>query len=198
MNINIKNSYKTHSHYLEIERITADDSINQGKNLQIHYSFTDGLFGKMLVASTQKGICSLVVAENEENAVEELKKKYPKASFEEKEESIHQNVGLFFTGDYQLITPIKLHVKGTDFQLKVWEALLHIPFGELVNYGYIARQINHPRAYRAVGSAIGDNPVFFLIPCHRVIQASGDYGNYYWGKPLKTTIIKWESTGKQH
>jgi len=193
METKLKNNYQTHSHYLKIECMTPIEYRNQGENLRIHYSFADGLFGKMMVASTQKGICSLVVAENEEIAVDGLKKKYPKASIEEKEESIHQNVGLFFTGDWSLITPIKLHVKGTDFQLKVWEALLTIPFGELVNYGDIARQINHPKAYRAVGSAIGDNPVFFLIPCHRVIQASGEYGNYYWGTPLKTTIIKWES-----
>jgi len=195
--MNIKNSYKTHSHYLEIECMTQDEYRNQVGKLQIHYSFADGLFGKMLIASTQKGICSLVLVENEEKALVSLQKKFPKASIEKKEESIHQKIGPFFNGEYQLIHPIKLHLKGTDFQLKVWEALLHIPYGELVNYGDIARQINHPKAYRAVGSAIGDNPVFFLIPCHRVIQASGDYGNYYWGMQLKTTIIKWELARKQ-
>lgn len=197
METNLKNHNQPHSHYLKIERMLPDEYRNQGENLQIHYSFSEGLFGKMMVASTQKGICSLVIAENKERAVEGLKNKFPKASILEKEEPIHQKVESFFTTDKHLITPIKLHLKGTDFQLKVWEALLNIPSGELVNYGDIARQINHPRAYRAVGSAVGDNPIFFLIPCHRVVQASGAIGNYLWGTPLKTTIIQWESAGME-
>lgn len=193
MERNSESNYPIHFQHLEIESMTSTECKNQGENLQIHYSFVKGLFGKMMVASTQKGICSLVLAEKEEKAVEGLHQRFPKASIKEKQESIHQNVGRFFTDDWSLISPIKLHLKGTDFQLKVWEALLHIPFGKLVNYGEIARQIDHPRAYRAVGSAVGDNPIFFLIPCHRVVQASGAIGNYYWGAPLKTAIIQWES-----
>jgi AraC family transcriptional regulator, regulatory protein of adaptative response / methylated-DNA-[protein]-cysteine methyltransferase len=87
---------------------------------------------------------------------------------------------------------IKLHLKGTDFQLKVWETLLTIPMGQLSTYGNIAAEINNPKAARAVGSAIGDNPVAFLIPCHRVIQSTGIFGGYMWGTKRKTAMIGWE------
>ncbi len=86
-----------------------------------------------------------------------------------------------------------MHLKGTDFQLKVWEALLKIPMGKLSTYGSIAKEIDNPKASRAVGTAIGDNPVAFLIPCHRVIQASGNIGGYMWGTTRKKAIIGWES-----
>ena len=88
---------------------------------------------------------------------------------------------------------IKLHLKGTEFQLKVWEALLKIPFGQLSTYSSIAGMINNPGAARAVGTAIGDNPVAFLIPCHRVIKSTGLIGDYHWGSVRKTAIIGWES-----
>ena len=91
------------------------------------------------------------------------------------------------------LNQIKLHLKGTDFQLKVWETLLKIPMGNLSTYGQIAGEIQNPKASRAVGTAIGSNPVAFLIPCHRVIQSSGHFGGYMWGTTRKTAIIGWEA-----
>ena len=90
---------------------------------------------------------------------------------------------------------IKLHLKGTAFQIKVWETLLKIPVGQLSTYGNIAAQIEHPKAARAVGSAVGDNPVAFLIPCHRVIQSTGHFGQYHWGSTRKVAMIGWEAVG---
>jgi len=99
---------------------------------------------------------------------------------------------LIFQSEQSRLPTVKLHLKGTDFQLKVWEALLKIPMGKLSTYGNLAAQIGNPRASRAVGAAIGSNPVAFLIPCHRVIQSSGEYGGYRWGSLRKTLLIGWE------
>jgi AraC family transcriptional regulator of adaptative response/methylated-DNA-[protein]-cysteine methyltransferase len=104
-----------------------------------------------------------------------------------------QNALFIFTKDWEKLNQIKLHLKGTDFQLKVWETLLKIPKGGLTTYGTIANHIHKPKASRAVGTAIGSNPVAFLIPCHRVIQSTGDLGQYHWGSTRKTAIIGWEA-----
>ena len=106
---------------------------------------------------------------------------------------IQQNALYIFTHDWNKLNQVKLHLKGTDFQLKVWETLLKIPMGKLSTYGNIAEQIQSPKASRAVGSAIGDNPVAFLIPCHRVIQSTGTFGGYHWGSTRKTAMIGWEA-----
>jgi len=183
----------SHDQWINIEGMTPEEYKDQGINLEIHYSFADCPFGKLIVASTQKGICSLSFANDENSAVTTLKKSFPKASFIEGTNILHQNALSVFSQEWNQINPITLHLKGTDFQIEVWKALLEIPWGKLVNYGNIAKKINHPKACRAVGSAVGKNPIFFLIPCHRVIQASGDCGNYYWGRKMKADIIKWES-----
>jgi AraC family transcriptional regulator of adaptative response/methylated-DNA-[protein]-cysteine methyltransferase len=101
---------------------------------------------------------------------------------------------MIFANDWSEVSKIKLHLKGTDFQLKVWDALLKIPKGQLSSYGNIAHEIQNPKAARAVGTAIGSNPVAFLIPCHRVIQSSGEIGGYRWGNTRKTAIIGWEAS----
>ena len=107
---------------------------------------------------------------------------------------IQQNALYIFTQDWAKLDQIKLHLKGTDFQLKVWETLLKIPMGKLTTYGTIATKIENPNASRAMGAAIGSNPVAFLIPCHRVIQSTGAFGGYMWGNTRKTAIIGWEGT----
>jgi AraC family transcriptional regulator of adaptative response/methylated-DNA-[protein]-cysteine methyltransferase len=106
---------------------------------------------------------------------------------------MQQNALYIFTQDWSRLPEIKLHLKGTEFQLKVWETLLKIPMGGLTTYKDIAGRIGNPRASRAVGSAVGYNPVAFLIPCHRVIQSTGVIGEYYWGATRKTAIIGWEA-----
>lgn len=106
---------------------------------------------------------------------------------------LQQNALFIFQNDWNKLPEIKLHLKGTYFQLKVWETLLKIPMGKLSTYGCIAEKIGNANASRAVGTAIGSNPVAFLIPCHRVIQASGNIGGYMWGNTRKTAIVGWES-----
>ncbi len=131
--------------------------------------------------------------EEEETALKDLKAKFPNASFSRKLDMLQQNALFIFQNDWSKLPDIKLHLKGTDFQLKVWETLLKIPMGQLASYGSIAQKIKKPTASRAVGTAIGTNPVAFLIPCHRVIQSTGVVGGYMWGNTRKTAIIGWEA-----
>ncbi|MHC0440098.1 bifunctional helix-turn-helix domain-containing protein/methylated-DNA--[protein]-cysteine S-methyltransferase [Flavobacterium sp. 3-210] len=183
---------RLHDLFVNIEGMTPAEYKNGGKNLEINYSFAESPFGNIIVASTQKGVCFMAFAEEETIGFEDLKHKFPNASFSRKLDLAQQNALFIFQNDWSKLSEIKLHLKGTDFQLKVWETLLKIPMGQLSTYGTIAHQIQKPNASRAVGTAIGNNPVAFLIPCHRVIQSSGIFGGYMWGNTRKTAIIGWE------
>lgn len=184
---------RLHDLFINIEGMTPAEYKNGGKNLSVNYSFAESPFGNLIVASTTKGICYMAFNDDETNGLNDLKQKFPNATFQRKLDLIQQNALFLFQNDWSKMTEIKLHLKGTDFQLKVWETLLKIPMGLLSTYGNIAEQIGNPNASRAVGTAIGSNPVAFLIPCHRVIQSSGNIGGYMWGNTRKTAIIGWES-----
>lgn len=185
---------RLHDLFVKIEGMTPGEYKNKGENLTINYSFSESLFGKILVASTNKGICYMGFSDNEQQAFTELKKRFQKANFIQQTDEIQQNALQIYTQDWSKIGQIKLHLKGTDFQLKVWEALLKIPAGNLATYGNIASLIQKPTASRAVGTAIGNNPIAFLIPCHRVIQSTGIFGGYMWGTTRKTALIGWEAS----
>jgi len=184
---------RLHDLFVNIEGMTPAEYRNGGSNLSINYSFAESPFGNILVASTNKGVCHMAFNEDEVAALEVLKAKFPNAAFSKKLDMIQQNALFIFQHDWSKLPAIKLHLKGTDFQLKVWETLLKIPMGQLATYGSIAQQIEKPAASRAVGTAIGANPVAFLIPCHRVIQSTGIFGGYMWGNTRKTAIIGWEA-----
>lgn len=185
---------KLHDLFVKIERMTPEEYKNKGENLVIKYSFTQSKFGNILIASTHKGICYMGFSDNNEIVFSELQKRFSKAKFIQQTDEIQQNALQIDTQDWSKINKIKLHLKGTDFQLKVWEALLKIPSGNLTTYGNIAKSIHKPNASRAVGTAIGNNPIAFLIPCHRVIQSTGIFGGYMWGTTRKTAIIGWEAS----
>lgn len=185
---------RLHDLFISIEGMTPAEYKNGGKSLTINYSFAESPFGNIIVASTQKGVCYMAFNENENQSLEDLKSKFPNAIFHQKLDLIQQNALFIFQNDWSKLNQIKLHLKGTDFQLKVWETLLKIPMGQLSTYGAIAQKIEKPNAPRAVGAAIGNNPVAFLIPCHRVIQSSGTFGGYMWGSTRKTAIIGWEGS----
>lgn len=184
---------RLHDLFINIEGMTPAEYKNGAKNLSINYSFAESPFGKIIVASTSKGVCYMAFEDDEINALHNLKQKFSNAIFYLKLDSFQQKALSIFQNDWNQSNEIKLHLKGTDFQLKVWETLLKIPMGKLSTYGNIAQQIGNPNASRAVGTAIGSNPVAFLIPCHRVIQSSGNFGGYMWGSTRKTAIIGWES-----
>lgn len=184
---------RLHDLFINIEGMTPGEFKNGGANLHINYSFAESPFGSLLVASTSKGICYMAFANQEEEALQQLTSNFPKASYRQMTDLLQQNALYIFTHDWSKLNEIKLHLKGTPFQLKVWEALLKVPLGGLTTYGSIAAALDHPKASRAVGSAVGDNPVAFLIPCHRVIQSTGNIGQYHWGTTRKTAIIGWEA-----
>lgn len=183
--------------FVNIEGMTPGEYKNGGENLTINYSFSESPFGEILIASTEKGICCMEFADNQTDAFNSLQKKFPRAWYTQMVDETQQNALFIFTRDWSRLKEIKLHLKGTDFQLKVWETLLKIPAGGLTTYGDVASQINNPRACRAVGTAVGENPVAFLIPCHRVIRTTGELGNYHWGEIRKTAIIGWEAAQKE-
>jgi AraC family transcriptional regulator of adaptative response/methylated-DNA-[protein]-cysteine methyltransferase len=189
---------RLHDLFINIEGMTPAEYKNGGKNLDINYSFAESPFGNILVASTQKGICYMAFADNEPLAFETLQIHFPNAKFRQMVDFIQQNALHIFSQDWTELKQIKLHLKGTDFQLKVWQTLLKVPMGQLTTYGAIAGKIENPNASRAVGTAIGSNPVAFLIPCHRVIQSSGVTGGYMWGTTRKTAIIGWEGAKTHH
>lgn len=184
---------RLHDLFINIEGMTPAEYKNGGRNLSVNFSFAESPFGNIIVASTQKGICHMAFADDEPTAFATMQRHFPNATFNRRLDLIQQNALFIFQNDWSKLNQIKLHLKGTDFQLKVWEALLKIPMGQLSTYGSIAKQIEKSTASRAVGTAIGSNPVAFLIPCHRVIQSTGTFGGYMWGNTRKTAIIGWES-----
>lgn len=185
---------RLHDLFIKIEGMTPGEYKNGGEQLIINYSFTESAFGTIIVASTAKGICYMAFAdEGNETAFAELRRQFPNAGFNLFDDKLHQDALFIFGQDWSRPEQIKLHLKGTAFQLKVWETLLKVPVGGLVTYGGLAGQLQSPNASRAVGSAVGDNPVAFLIPCHRVIRSTGEIGQYHWGSGRKNAIIGWEA-----
>ncbi len=184
---------RLHDLFINIEGMTPGEYKNGGEDLSINYSYAESPFGNIMVASTHKGICYMAFAANETQAFETLLKHFPRARFSQMTDLIQQNALYVFGQDWTKLSQIKLHLKGTAFQLKVWDALLKIPLGQLSTYGTIAGKIEKANASRAVGTAIGSNPVAFLIPCHRVIQSTGAFGGYMWGRERKAAMIGWEA-----
>jgi AraC family transcriptional regulator of adaptative response/methylated-DNA-[protein]-cysteine methyltransferase len=188
---------RLHDLFISIEGMTPGEFRQGGADLEINYSFAESPFGDILVASTAKGICYMAFVEKapdmESTALADLRVHFPNARLRQMTDLIQQNALYIFTQDWDRLQQIKLHLKGTEFQLKVWEALLKIPLGGLSTYKDVAMRLGNANASRAVGSAVGDNPVAFLIPCHRVIQSVGAFGQYHWGATRKTAMIGWEA-----
>ena len=193
METGLSGTSRLHDLFINIEGMTPAEYKNGGKSLSINYSFAESPFGNIIVASTAKGVCYMAFNDEEDSALADLKTIFPNASFTRKLDMIQQNALFIFQSDWSKLNQIKLHLKGTEFQLKVWETLLKIPMGGLATYGSIAKRIEKANASRAVGTAIGQNPVAYLIPCHRVIQSSGEFGGYMWGSTRKSAILGWEA-----
>jgi AraC family transcriptional regulator, regulatory protein of adaptative response / methylated-DNA-[protein]-cysteine methyltransferase len=183
---------RLHDLFIRIEGMTPGEYQNGGKNLHICYSHAETRFGNILIASTDKGICHIsFVQDNPDPA--EIINRFPAAGLEQKTDLHQQQALKMFRDDWSDLDRIKLHLKGTPFQIKVWNALLQIPTGALKSYLDIANEIGDTHASRAVGTAVGSNPIAYLIPCHRVITSSGNLGGYHWGIDRKTALIGWEA-----
>lgn len=162
-----------------------------GAGLTIHYGFHASPFGECLIAASPRGVCALRFVTGERDAVlAELAAEWSGATLRASAAATRHVARALF-GEYH--DAIALHVRGSNFQIKVWEALLTIPSGALMSYGALARGIDAPRAARAVGTAVGQNPVALLIPCHRVIRETGMPGNYRWGAARKSALCAWEA-----
>ena len=188
---------RLHDLFINIEGMTPGEYKNGGLALNINYSFADTPFGKIIAASTDKGVCHMAfVDEGERRAFDHLRSIFPNAKYVLSPDTKQQHALSVFDRDWNRLEEIKLHLKGTEFQLKVWETLLKIPAGGLATYADLATKSGYNGACRAVGTAVGKNPVAFLIPSHRVIKATGEPGNYHWGKMRKNAIIGWEAAHK--
>lgn len=178
--------------FVNIEAVTPQEFKTGGMGIEIEYGFHETPFGTCFIANTRKGICSLSFTDDDnENVLSEFKENWANAVLSRNQADTKKAVDKLF---YE---PLKKHkfdlfLRGTNFQIKVWEALLKTPFGSLTNYQNIASLSGHSGASRAVGSAIGRNPIAYLIPCHRVIRSEGLVGQYRWGSIRKSAIIVWE------
>ena len=190
----LSSTSRLHDLFVNIERMTPGEFKNGGESLVIKYCFAESPFGQIIIASTPKGICHISFEENKKHALSKLKKTFPNASYHQVIDKFQQDALFIFQKDWSRLDEIKLHIYSTPFQLKVWESLLKIPEGRLTTYGSVAKSIGDSKASRAVGTAIGNNPVAFLIPCHRVIQSTGNLGGYMWGATRKSAIIGWEAS----
>lgn len=189
----LSSSSRLHDLFIKIEGMTPGEYKNRGEALDINYHFSESLFGSILVASTGKGICNLSFVGDKQQALQELNECWPNATITEGKDDHINDLEKLLTNNWKDLDEIKLHIRGTEFQLKVWEALLKIPMGQLATYSEVAQAIDNPNASRAVGSALANNPVAYLIPCHRVIRKVGRIGEYRWGNTRKQAIIGWES-----
>lgn len=187
---------RLHDLFITFEAMTPGDYKKQGAGLQISYGVCDSPFGECLLATTQRGICyfGFVASGEQSETFEQLFDTWPDSEFIENPAVVCSIVNDIFRMDHQKGThPFNLQVKGTNFQINVWKALLSIPKGCVVSYQDIALYIGHPKSFRAVANAIAINPVAYLIPCHRVIAKSGKIHQYRWGSSRKKALIGWEA-----
>ncbi|MBK7318036.1 methylated-DNA--[protein]-cysteine S-methyltransferase [Candidatus Villigracilis affinis] len=180
---------RLHDLFVNTEAVTPGEYKSNGAGLTIHYGLHLTPFGKCLIAATERGVCHLSFVETSEgNAIDTLVADWNQAKMIEDYRTTAPLIDRIFSTPTPDI-PLKLHLRGTNFQIKVWEALLHIPAGSLTTYEQIAAQIGNPNALRAVGTAVGHNPIAVLIPCHRVIRKSGEFGNYRYGPARKKALL---------
>lgn len=182
---------RLHDAFINIIGMTPGEYKHQGQGLHIAYQFTTSPFGDVIIAATDKGICFLAFADQKADILAELKSLFPNATYTETTSPFFAPAMQFFERQ-PLHAPLSLHLKGTPFQLKVWQALLRIPEGQLSSYGQIAEEIGSPLACRAVGTAVGSNHVSLLIPCHRIIRNTGMIGEYRWHRCRKIALLGWE------
>lgn len=188
---------KRRSDYPAFIKMTGEEYGDGGERLKINYSFSITPFGNAIIATTDKGVCYLSFFKTAENrALAGLKDKFHKAILTHYKDAMQEKALEFLSGKQMSPDGIMLHVKGSAYEYKVWEALMQVPYADLVSYGEIARAIGEPRKAQDVGVALGDNRIAVLIPCHRVIKSTGELGQYHWGARRKAAMIGWEATRK--
>ncbi|KPD21912.1 bifunctional transcriptional activator/DNA repair enzyme AdaA [Idiomarina abyssalis] len=186
---------RLYDHFVKLEAVTPGEYKNGGQGVTIQYGVNETPFGKIFVAMTPRGVCRIefLGSRSADEILVDIGKDWPKGSLVQNDNATNYVANVLFSRlkDGQS-NPLSLHVMGTNFQVAVWRALLRIPSGQLASYSQIANALGYPKASRAVGNAVGSNPVAMLIPCHRVIQKSGAIGGYRWGSTKKEMIQAWE------
>jgi len=193
---------RLHDLFVNCEAVTPGEFKDQGEGLRIEYGIHPTPFGDILLATTARGICwlSFVKKEGPEQEIQNLQKSWPKGEFCKNASETKKLANRVFAISYNGSTkpqPFNLFLKGTNFQIKVWEALLKIPAGQVVSYEDVAAYIGKPKAVRAVANAVGSNPIPFIIPCHRVIRKIGEFGGYTGGTARKKALLGWEAARYQ-
>ncbi len=187
---------RLHDLFVTTEAVTPGQYRARGAGLTIRYGLHPTPFGECLIGLTERGICHLgFVQDSEGDAIDTLVAEWEQARMVEDQRTTAPLVKPIFDLSRRVEQPLYLHLRGTNFQIKVWEALLRIPPGRVTTYGQLAVRIGHPTATRAVGTAVGHNPVAVLIPCHRVISSLGEFGNYRYGSARKVALLAHELAG---
>jgi AraC family transcriptional regulator of adaptative response/methylated-DNA-[protein]-cysteine methyltransferase len=189
--VGLSGSSRLHDLFLRWEAMTPGEYAKGGAGLTVNYGWFDSAYGPALAMGTDKGLCGLAFAAEtgREAAMADLQARWPHAQYVENSGALRDWTLTALTG----VGATRLHMIGAPFQIKVWEALLRIPSGHVTTYSEIAQAVGHPKAMRAVGTAVGRNPVSLLIPCHRALRKSGALGGYHWGLPIKRALLAWES-----
>ena len=192
--LGLSSSSKLHDHFVQLEAVTPGEYKKRGKGLHIDYGVHPTPFGRIFVAVTARGVCRAAFLESDEvdEQLAELRLTWPLAFFASNDAATQAVVHAMFGAAGKPERPLSLYVAGTNFQIAVWRALLQISPGTVASYTQVATSMRRPKSARAVGNAIGANPIALLVPCHRVIQQSGALGGYRWGQTRKQMIQMWE------
>jgi len=190
---------RLHDLFVTTEAVTPGEYKARGAGLAIHFGFHPTPFGECLLGVTERGICCLMFVQEggQEATLQEFRADWPQADLHENPVRTRPFVQQIFDTTQASPDRLPLHLRGTNFQIKVWEALLRIPAGRVTTYQEVAASLGRPTASRAVGTAVGDNPIAVLIPCHRVIRKDGGLGGYRYGLPRKQALLGWEMTSAQ-
>ncbi len=203
--IGLSGGSRLHDLFVTHEAMTPGDYKRRGEGLSIAYGFHACPFGEALVMATERGVCGMAFVNEDVNqsradALSDMTRRWPRATFiEQPGRTAPLSARVFEPKAWLADQPVRLVLIGTDFEIRVWEALLKIPMGRAVSYGDIARHLGQPTASRAVGTAVGRNPISFAVPCHRVMRGDGQLAGYHWGLTRKRALISWETgrvTGK--
>lgn len=186
---------RLHDHFVSLIAVSPGEYREAGAGLEIRFGFHDSPFGRVALALTDRGVCGLTFAESgrEEEALSDARACWHRARWVKDDAAVATVMRTIFVPESRQ-KPLALLVRGTNFQYQVWNALLRIPAGRVTTYSEVAQAAGNPRAVRAAASAVGDNPVAWLIPCHRVIRKTGELGGYRWGLERKAAMLAWEST----
>jgi AraC family transcriptional regulator of adaptative response/methylated-DNA-[protein]-cysteine methyltransferase len=189
LDVGLSSPARLHDHFVSIDAMSPGEYKSGGAGLEVTYGVAQTPFGLMFAGTTPRGVAMLEFVQPG-FTFDASRTPLPKATFK-RDDTVAETIAARAFGDDK--TPLHLHVRGTNFQLRVWNALLNVRPGAVKTYAELARDIGEPNAARAVGNALGQNPVAVLIPCHRVIASTGIVGNYKWGTEKKRALLAWES-----